>query len=636
MKKNIKIALVFLTLQLCMSGCSYLDVVPDNVRTIEHSFALRIEARRYLYTCYSYLPQHGELTSSSPSYAGFEMWPLAYNESNTSRFVMGQQNVSDPLLNYWEGRAGGKDLWQGIRDCNIFLENIGKVPDMQPAERESWAAEVKFLKAYYHFFLMQLYGPVPLIRENMPIDAPVASVRIRREPVDVCVDYIVGLLDEALVFLPNFPLNQIDRANYGRVTAMMALGLKAKVLATAASPLFNGNPDYADYIDPELGQLFNQTYSAEKWQRAMGAAKAAIDNATSIGMPLFVFDPGLLPLSDTTQYEMNIREAFASRDANIRGEVIWPNTNAWALQSALTPRSWDPNSTSTGPTGAYGPPLQIAEMFYTDKGLPIDQDNTWAYDNRYQFRTGDIANKQHVQQGYETIELHFHREPRFYANIGFDGGIWYGQGVYTEGNNWHLQIRGGRYTSVRETSAHSPTGYYPKKPINYTNVIDGATYRVSSYLFPNMRLTDIYLLYAEAINEFEGPNGPNSGALFSHLNAVRARAGVPTVQESWDGSWSKSPGRYNTKEGMRGIIRQERRIELNSESQVYWDLLRWKMAETVLNQPVLGWNKRGVTSEEFYTQTVIYQRQFRKRDYFMPIREYELLRNENLLQSPGW
>src|SRR5690606_36960391 len=137
-------------------------------------------------------------------------------------------------------------------------------------------------------------------------------------------------------------------------TAMMALGLKARVLTTAASPLFNGNTDYADYVDPELGPLFNQTYSAEKWQRAMVAAKEAMDNATSIGMKLYEFEPGpTLNLSDTTLLELNIREAFASRDANIRGEVIWPNTAGYALQSALTPRSWSSELTSASTAGAY-------------------------------------------------------------------------------------------------------------------------------------------------------------------------------------------------------------------------------------------------------------------------------------------
>lgn len=631
MKRIIKIALVFFTLQ-GFAGCSYLDVVPDNVATIDNAFALRNSARKFLHTCYSYLPQHGLPTNSSPSFIGIEMWPLAFNPTNTSRFVMGQQNVSGPLLNYWEGLNGGKDLYQGIRDCNIFLENIQNVPDMQQFERDEWAAEIKFLKAYYHFFLMQLYGPIPIVRENLSIDADVSEVRWRRDPVDDCVDYIVELLDEALVYLPNHPVQQIDRSMYGRITAMMAYGLKAKVLGTAASPLFNGNPDYAGYVDPVHGNLFNQTYSAEKWERAMLAAKEAIDNAASVGLELFYYKPGVTEnLSDTTLIELNIREAFATRDAFVDSEIIWSNTNAWAQQSVLTPRSWDPVNTSTGTSGAYGPTLQNVEMFYTDKGLPIDQDRTWDFDGRYGFRIGDEQNKRHVKIGYETINLHFHREPRFYANIGFDGGVWYGQGRYDDQDSWHLEIRGGRFTSVRETSAHSPTGYYPKKPINYTNWVDGTVHRVSSYLFPNMRLTEIYLWYLEAANEFGGP----SAEVFEYLNAIRARAGIPTVQESWD-LYSTQPGRYNTREGLREIIRQERRIELNTESQVYWDLLRWKLATSVLSRPIIGWDKRGVTTQEFYQSTVLHQRQFRNRDYFMPIREYELQRNNNLLQSPGW
>lgn len=629
MKRIIKLTLVFLVVQT-FSACKYLDVVPDNVATIENAFTLRSAAKKYLYTCYSYLPQHGQLTSQSPSFAGIEMWPLAYNESNTSMFVQGKQNVTNPLLNYWEGLNGGKDLFQAIRDCNIFLENIQNVPDMQQIERDEWASEVKFLKAYYHFFLMQLYGPIPLVKVNLPIDAGIQDVRVKRQTIDSCVNYMVELLDESLMYLPNLEARQIDRPNYGRVTALMARGLKAKVLATAASPLFNGNSDYASYTDPEYGALFNQSYSAEKWQRAMIAAKEAIDNAISLGYKLYTFEPGPLSvLSDTTRYEMNVREAFAARDPNF--EVIWPNSAGYAQQSALTPRSWSPDLTSTSTGGAYGPSLQIVEMFYTDKGLPIDKDKTWDYDGRYGLRIGDAQNKRHVFVGYETVNLHFHREPRFYANIGFDGGMWYGQGKYTDTDNWHLEIRGGRYTSVRETSAHSPTGYYPKKPINYQNYLEGSGYFLTSYLFPNMRLTELYLLYAEAANEFSGP----SDDVFFYLDAIRERAGIPKVKTSWD-LYSTQPGKYSTKEGLRDIIRQERRIELNTESQVYWDLLRWKMAEEVLAKPVEGWDKRGVSPEEFYRRTVVFERSFRKRDYFMPIREYELQRNENLLQSPGW
>ena len=629
MRQAIKKIFLFFAIPAVISSCNYLDVVPDNVATIENAFTLRSAARKYLYTCYSYMPQHGTLTTN-PSYVGYEMWPLDFYRNNVLEFIQGNQNVSSPLLNFWEGLNSGGDMFQAIRDCNIFLENIQNVPDMPQGERDQWAAEVKVLKAYYHYYLILNYGPIPLIRENLPIDATIDEVRLRREPVDVCFDYVESLINEALPHLTNLPYQQVDRPNYGRITYTIAAALKAKMMATAASPLFNGNPDYANYIDPELGPLFNPTYSPEKWVKAMNAAKEAIDAAEGIGMALYTFEQGRAEnLSDNTLTKMSIREAFASRDIN--GEVIWSNTNSYALQSALTPRSWNPAIISSSTYGSHGPTLNIAQMFYTDKGLPIDQDRTWDYNNRFDIKVGDEAHKYNIAEGYETVALHFNREPRFYANVGFDGGIWYGQGKYDDNDSWHLEIRATRYTAVHTTDYYSPTGYYPKKVINYQNYLEGSTYYVTSYLFPIVRLADIYLLYAEAANEVNGP-GPES---FEYLNRIRERAGIPTVQESWD-NYSTFPGKYNTKEGLREIIHQERRIELNNESQVYWDLLRWKTAERVLSEPIQGWDISGKEPEEFYQPTLIFQRQFRKRDYFTPIREYELQRNQNLMQSPGW
>ena len=72
------------------------------------------------------------------------------------------------------------------------------------------------------------------------------------------------------------------------------------------------------------------------------------------------------------------------------------------------------------------------------------------------------------------------------------------------------------------------------------------------------------------------------------------------------------------------------------ESKGFWDLLRWKTAQDVLSQPVEGWNLTEKTPEGYYIPIVLFQRDFKKRDYFVPIREYEIQRNKNLLQSPGW
>ena len=629
MIKYIKI-LCLLFVFASLSGCKkFLDIVPDNVATIDNAFTLRSTAKKYLYTCYSYLPFPGSI-DNSPSFLRGELWALGYYKTSSTNFQRDGQNVVEPYFNFWEGRGGGKDLFEGIRDCNIFLENINRVPDMQKEEREQWIAEVKFLKAYYHFYLMSCYGPIPVVRKNLSIDAGIDEVKVRREPVDSGFNYIVSLLDEAIEDLPSLNFNEVARQEYGRINKSVAKSIKTLVLVTAASPLFNGNTDYANYIDDKYGPLFNQQYSAEKWEKAMIAAKEAIDECESIGLRLFKFQQGVgQNLSDTTLTKMSIRGAFASKVIN--GEIIWAYTNGWALQSALTPRSWDPNNISSGTYGSYGPTIDVEELFYTNHGVPIEEDKQWDYTSRFELKTAQEEDKYDIAKNYVTAKLHFNREPRFYANIGFDGGIWYGQGKYNDKDSWHLETRATSYTAVHTTDYYSPTGNYPKKNIYYENYLSNKTYYVTSYQFPFMRLGDLYLLYAEAANEFEGPGSK----AYEYLNKVRERAGLPTVQDAWT-NYSKYPNKFASKEGLRDIIRRERRVELMFESKGYWDLLRWKTAHEVLSQPAEGWNLSEKTPEGYYIPTVIFQRNFKKRDYFIPIREYEIQRNKNLLQSPGW
>src|SRR5690606_20956290 len=107
------------------NSCNYLDIVPDNVATLENAFTMRNTAERYLFTCYSYLPNPGSIPSS-PSFLSHEIWPLYVYNSNSATFVRGQQSMVDPVLNYWDGLNGGASYFKALRDCNIFLENINK------------------------------------------------------------------------------------------------------------------------------------------------------------------------------------------------------------------------------------------------------------------------------------------------------------------------------------------------------------------------------------------------------------------------------------------------------------------------------------------------------------------------------
>ena len=94
--------------------------------------------------------------------------------------------------------------------------------------------------------------------------------------------------------------------------------------------------------------------------------------------------------------------------------------------------------------------------------------------------------------------------------------------------------------------------------------------------------------------------------------------------------------KYETVDGRREIIQQERGIELAFEAQRFWDLRRWKLAYQEQNKPITGWNTQYSTNEDYYTEQLIYAQEFRIRNYFWPILDKELYSNKNLVQNYGW
>lgn len=629
-----------LILFLCASSVSckdYLDVVPDNVATIEYAFRLRSTAERYLFTCYSFLPNSFEPTFSPALMGGDELWlpsyPFREFETDAWEIAMGNQNINAPLLDYWNGGYMGSDLWRGIRECNIFLENIMTVEAMDEAEKIKWAAEAKFLKAYYHFYLLRMYGPIPIVKQNIPISAESEEVRVQRRPVDEVMAYIVQLIDEAAKDLP--PVVTDENTEMGRITQPIALGMKAKMLVYAASPLFNGNPDYAGFTNKDGTPLFNTTPSLQKWEAAAQACKEAIDLCQSLGYKLYEFEGTVQTgaLSPETKTKMSIRNAFAER---WNSEIIWANSrNGTALvQRHATPSGLDPAGRSNAtPRGSFAVPLKIAVQFYTRNGLPIQEDVTWKYEDRYKLREGTAAEKYYIKEGYTTAHFNFDREPRFYANLGFDGGIWYGQGKFNDADSWYLQSRVGGIHGKVALDKYSITGYYPKKYVHYSNVIatTGSVYTVRDASPINLRLADLFLLYAEALNEATGPGVE----VYRYLDLVRHRAGLPGLVESWT-NYAKNPGKVNTKDGLREIIRQERGNELALEGERFWDLRRWKTALEIYNMPITGWDVTQENPESYYREKTLFRQRFSLKDYFWPIRERDLIVNKNLVQNPGW
>ncbi|SDD90801.1 RagB/SusD family nutrient uptake outer membrane protein [Niabella drilacis] len=629
----ISVALVLTGLSSCKK---FLDIIPDNIATIENAFALRTEAEKYLFTCYSYVPANGSMAGNPAFSAGDEI-SLVYPLTITApayEIARGNQNKINPVFNLWDGSGSQtyKDLFNGIRDCNIFLDNIGRVPDITDEERNRWIAEVKFLKAYYHFYLFRMYGPIPLVRKNLSVDAPKEEAMVYRDPVDSCVNYMVQLLDEAKEALPlivSDPVNEL-----GRITQGAAYMLKAKILVTAASPLFNGNADYASFKDNRGVALFSATPDPAKWTKAVTACKEAIDVCTNAGNKLYYFEPDVTQtgLSPETRTQMNLRNAI---NLKWNPEIIWGNTNSMtsALQTNSIPRGLDPALiANSSPAGLIAPTLNVVELFYSKNGVPITEDKTWNYANRYTLRTGTNAERYYIGLNYVTAQLNFDREPRYYASMGFDGGVWFGQGKYDDKSPFVLQAKAGQAAAGVTVFAYSTTGYWTKKYVHYQDVIgSGTSLSIQNYPWPEMRLADLFLLYAEALNEAQGP----VPEVLDYLNQVRERAGIPAVAEAWT-QYSTNPSAYTTKEGLRTIIHRERTVELAFEGSRYWDLKRWKEAANVLNTPVRGWTREQAAAAGYYQPRVLFNQTFGFKDYFWPIKDGAITINRNLVQNPGW
>jgi len=629
---------IFLTvLTVALSSCAdFMDIVPDNIPTIDNIFGDRERAEQYLYTCYSIIPPFG--TDREPGMTcGDQAWYTidvnGYTQNGWNLMRMGN-NVSAPIFNYWAGR------YAGIRWCNIFLENIDRVPDMNSFEKARWTAEVKFLKAFHHFWLLQMYGPIPVVRENLPIDATPEEVAVYRDPVDDVVDYIVQLIDEAVPALPLRIENEVSEL--GRITQSIALAIKAKVLVTAASPLFNGNTAYSQLKDNRGRALFNQDTSEEakrrKWERAAVACKNAIDTCLLAGHCLYEFAT-TLPLSDDTKKVVQCSQIVTDR---------WNPEHIWGryLEDYGSGATREIQMVTIPPLHAdhrsdaytrFCPTLKMAELFYTKNGVPMDEDKYYDYEGRYTLQRveGDAAayHQYLLQSNRVTAKLHQNREYRFYGSLAVDGGWWFGLGRNNDNAQWPLNFKMGQTEGGRQgNDRYAICGFYVKKLASYLTTFSGITLIQNRFDWPVFRLADLYLLYAEALNE--SLDAPNDEVYF-WIDEVRLRSGLEGVAYSWE-NFSQYPDRCRTQAGMRNIIRQERNIELAFEGHRFWDLRRWGLAMEYFRQPIQGWNIDGENDNDFYNVVNIGYVNYSFRDILWPIPELETINNPNLVQNPEW
>ena len=651
-KTGILLGIIF---ALSLSSCAdYLNVAPDSSMTLEDIFQNADAARAGLARVYNGLPIISE-SFSTEFELGDEYLPRLDHNDNVNtwraiRIMRGLQSVSAPLLGLWSGTGRGKPLYVAINQCEIYLHYIDRVVDMNESEIRERKAQVKFLKAYYLWLLVQHYGPI-VIPPAQPADpqATGQNLFLSRSKVEDCFTHIIDLMNEAIPDLRE----RTQELDLGQVDQIAAKAIKARVLLFRASPFFNGNREYyGDFYDHDGQPFFPQEYSREKWKDAIDALNEAIAIAHANGKQLYTYkkEQYLYDREDMAANPQNLKLLYDNRMVVCdpwNEELLWGFTGInFTTQDDLSgstnmrlPAGYSEGIVNTVAfsmqwVGSSYAPL---ERYYTKNGLPLNEDLTFDEAKKHEVvTTPGVTDPAYqplrgiMQPGSETLQMYLNREPRFYANVVITGGYW----------RTHLvRIRTMMYAGTDGGYASAlPYDYYYsgiaiKKFVHPENQ-SGAWYRLVKYPYPIIRLADLYLMKAEALNEY---NDAPTQEVYDMINLVRRRAGIPDVQTVWaNPSLAKTPNRHLTKEGMREIILQERANEFTFDGSHFWDMHRHKRAVREFSDPVTGWTPTGATAQTFFVLEAKQSRKFTVRDYLWPIDLNEMNTNGNLIQNPGW
>jgi hypothetical protein len=655
--KKIKILILSGLMMLATAGCNYLDIVPDDTATLNDAFVNELAAERFLRTCYSYQPSPTDFRRAPGIMTTDELMGAAHwNNDWFPHYTVtwGLNNSVTPFpLNSNQGYT--TDMWQncyqGIRQCYIFLDNIESVVPANTIQAEYeknkaiWIGEAWFMIAYYHQLMYQQYGPIPVV-EHLMND----NTQLPRLPADETANKIAAFYDEAMKTLPP----TWDGGNYGRASKEAAMAMKAKVLLYAASPLFNGpaQAEYANLTDKDGVKLF-PAYDKERWKTAMDAAKAAIDFAKTNGRRLYTYsgsDPIITKAgidfidAGKRQAYLNCRYLVVDGAPTRNYETIWAYTGATetsslgvSLQNHVILRNLNGTSTGSYPYRAVSPSLQVVKLFYSKNGKPVETDEQRGY---------NWSDRMTVPAGAHSANLHLNREPRFYAAIGYSGGVY----EFNTSTEYRIDMKNrglqGWYGGNVINNDYTASGYAPKKMVHPEGVSNSSTFSIKGYPYVVIRLADLYLMYVEACANY---NNSMDATALGLLKEIHDRAGL-------DGN-NIYYASYTGNQLVEAVHR-ERMIELVFEGQWFYDLRRWLMADKWHNEGMWGsagqgekegqWglNALGATEADFYKETQlnptngmanVMKYDFNpKRDYLFPIRITHLNINEKLVQNPGY
>ena len=471
--------------------------------------------------------------------------------------------------------------WKVIRMCNLGLKNFDKLI-ATPEEKNRIKGQLLFFRAYFHFEFLMAWGPIPYVNEVLidDLNKPRYYEYKGKKNYQATTEYIVEDMDEAAKLLPVAwpdPTTQL-----GRATALAALGYKAKALLYAGSPLMNENSGNPAEVNLEY------------MERAAVAFDEAIKMAES--------NPQSYGLLDAASYTTNF--ATTNKTTPWTKETIWGlyrNRYSQWVYSEFTGDRDAPNSAVFGggvytstPTQNYVDKFEMADGTLYDPSYDNDNTKRWAS-----------------------------RDPRFLLDFYLDRDY--------PCTGQQLKMYKGGATIITDNQM---TPYIIKKywPFNVSDKCGNATLTQNySFNTPQMRLADVYLMYAEAANWAYGNGNDGNvkapGATYTALeavNKVRTRIGaVPTT------ATGGAHGNFHK------MLLNERAVEFCFESNLYWmDLRRYKIGETLNNTSMFTLDFDASWTN--FLRREVQKFVFEKRNYWLPFPTTLTYLYKEFPQNEGW
>lgn len=497
---------------------------------------------------------------------------------------------------YW------RNPYKYIRANNILL-NAAAQYQGDKAVIAQYVAAAKFFRAWHHFFLLKRYGGVPIVTTVVDVnDEVLYGKRSSRYEV---MNQILTDLTEAI---PDLPLEQnISGADKGHLSKWAAEAFKARVLLYEATwEKYVGTTTDGDGVTTGAGTAGVASNTTAYLQETIALAKDVMSNG---GYQLWNYNSQLNNFS--MYYLFNLEDAGsnpAGLDKSTNKEFILYNKYDFGLLQAGTNLSHTVGS-------RLAPSRKFMDMFLCTDGLPV--------------------NKSPLFQGYVKVGDEYknrdYRLTSYFVDLATDA----------------VPVSGA--IKLFGPGGDSGSGYANRKFRAYKY----GTYRAAnteSADYPQIRLAEVYLIYAEALYELNGTI--TDAQLNESINLIRVRAGLPALTNAF-----VTANNLN----MLDEIRRERAIELFGENTRYDDLKRWGIAEQVLNEPILGSVIQGT---DYQGNVAIYKpasypygelsvatgkgnlnallldpsanRNFQRKHYLFPVSTTQMQLNTKLLQNPGY